>query len=266
MFSVKPSVRQGSLWNTFIPDFLLLKAADTQASPVFQHPPAWQEFCPGFELLLSFAYTLCKWIMIPVSKMPYQSLGLDTPGQSLLMTVASECSKGAAQTPAVWVGQAQGWREWKFLLSFSTPALCKELHTSGKILLCTCTNENQESSLCFSLPLGKHPATASPHQAWELPLPRASWHGHLLFTPTETKRIQLNKYHWSPQTYFLLVCFLVLFSPDLWSNTWAEGRLLWAEQYPLFPTGCGGSMCLSSPLPPLQCPVLSVLSLLTSVQ
>lgn len=134
MFSVKPSVRQGSLWNTFIPDFLLLKAADTQASPVFQHPPAWQEFCPGFELLLSFPYTLCKWIMIPLSKLPYQSSGLDTSGQYLLMTAASKCSREAAPTPADWVGRAQEWRKWKFLLSFRTPSLCKELHTSGKAL------------------------------------------------------------------------------------------------------------------------------------
>lgn len=147
-------MRQGSLWNTFIPDFLLLKPAYTQASPVFQHPPAWQEFCPGFELLLSFAYALCKWIMILVSKMPYQSWGLHTPGQSLFITVASECSRGAAQTPAVWVGWAQEWRKCKLLMSFSTPSLCKEIHISGKALLCLCTNKIQKTSLSpFLFPL-----------------------------------------------------------------------------------------------------------------
>lgn len=39
--------------------------------------------------------------------MPYQSLGLDTPGQSVFITAAGEGSRGAAQTPAVSVGQAQ---------------------------------------------------------------------------------------------------------------------------------------------------------------
>lgn len=65
-----------------------------------------------------------------------------------------------------------------------------------------------------------------PHQAWELPLPRASQHIRLLLILARTKSIQLNKNYQSPQTYSFLVCFLLSFFPDLLSNIWPEVRLL----------------------------------------
>lgn len=141
---------------------------------------------------------------------------------SLFITIASECNRGAVQPPSRHELKSEGNGNSYWV---SASSVFAKRAVSLEELWSTAAQIKSRSSLSLSWQTCCQ-IWVPPHQAWELPLPGASWQRHLLFTLARTKSIQLNKNYQSPQTYFFLVCFLLSFSPDLLSNILPDVRLL----------------------------------------